>query len=131
MYRQQASFYKRREIQTASPGKIVVMLYDGALKHINIAEDAYRNKNYEQKSDALTKVSDIVTELLGSLNFEKGGEIANRLQSLYVYILQRIIDADINRNMKALSETKQILSELRDAFATITKSHDSIQTQVG
>lgn len=124
MYRQKASFYKQREIQTASPGKIVVMLYDGALKNLNIAENAYRNKNYEQKSNALTKVSDIVSELMGSLNLEKGGEIAERLQSLYVYILQKIIDADINKNMKALEESRRILSELRDAFATITKSSE-------
>jgi len=131
MYRQQASFYKRREIQTASPGKIVVMLYDGALKNLNIAEDAYQNKDYEQKSRALTKVSDIVTELMGSLNFEKGGEIADRLQTLYVYVLQKIVDADINKNMQAIQESRKILSELRDAFATITKSHDSIQAQMG
>jgi len=131
MYRQQASFYKQREIQTASPGKIVVMLYDGALKNLNIAKDAYQNKNFEQKSRALTKVSDIVTELMGSLNFDKGGEIADRLQSLYVYILQKVVDADINKNMEALDESRRILSELRDAFATITKSHDVIQTQVG
>ena len=124
MYRQQASLYKQQEIRTASPGKIIVMLYDGALKNLHIAENAYQEEDYEQKSNALTKVVDIVSELMNSLDLDKGGEIANRLQSLYVYVLQRVLDADMKKDLDALQESRKILSELREAFASISKSSE-------
>lgn len=123
MYHQRVSQYKRQEIQTATPGKLIVMLYDGALKNISAAKDAYHAEDFKRKSDAITKVQDIVMELMNALNLEQGGEIARNLQSLYVYVLQRLLDADTNKNLLALEESRKILSELRDAYAAIVKKN--------
>jgi len=123
MYHQRVSQYKRQEIQTATPGKLIVMLYDGALKNISAAKDAYHAEDFKRKSDAITRVQDIVMELMNALNLEQGGEIARNLQSLYVYVLQRLLDADTNKNLLALEESRKILSELRDAYAAIVKKN--------
>lgn len=125
MYRQHASHYKRQEIQTASPGKIIVMLFDGAIKNLNVAEKAYENKEFEQKSKALTNVQDIVLELMNSLNKQQGGEIATRLESLYSYSLRRLMDADIKKDLNALQEVRSILTEIREAFASIILNRDA------
>ncbi|MCF7802886.1 MAG: flagellar export chaperone FliS [Candidatus Marinimicrobia bacterium] len=131
MYRQYASHYKRQEIQTASPGKIIVLLYDGAIKNLNAAEAAYEAKDYERKSSAITKTQDIIVELMNALNFEQGGEIAERLQSLYTYVMRRLLDADIKKDLKAIDETRNILSELRESFAAIVKNQDGMQAKTG
>jgi len=123
MYRQHASHYKRQEIQTASPGKIVVMLFDGAIKNLNTAEKAYENKDYKQKSTALVKVQDIILELMNALNNKQGGDIAARLESLYSYALRRLIDADLNKDKIAIREVREILSEIREAFAEIVHNN--------
>lgn len=131
MYYQQASHYKRQEIQTASPGKIVVMLLDGAIKNLNAAEQAYEDKDFEGKSAALTKTQDIVMELLNVLNYEQGGDIAKRLNALYTYTLKKLLDADIKKDFSALREVRDILSELREAFATIVNNRNGMQAKTG
>jgi len=126
MYQQHVSHYKRQEIQTASPGKLIIMLYDGALRNLNAAEHAYEAEDYERKAQALSKAQDIVMELMNALNLEQGGVIAKNLESLYVYVLQRLLDADTNKNLRALRETREILSELRDAYASIVNRNETV-----
>ncbi len=130
---QQVAHYKKQEIQTASPGKLIVMLYDGAIKQIDIAIDAYEEQNYEGKVQAISRCRDIILELIGALDFEKGGKIAENLQSLYVYILNRLKAADIERNHQTLAESRRILVDLRGAWDSIVKNRESARalTQTG
>ncbi len=116
---QYASHYKKQAIQTASPGKLIVMLYDGALKNVDMAMQAYKENAYEEKVNAIARSRAIILELIGSLDFERGGEIARNLQSLYVYILNRLSAADMNKDVKSLKEVRSILTQLRDAWITI------------
>ncbi|HKJ68280.1 MAG TPA: flagellar export chaperone FliS [bacterium] len=130
---QQVAHYKKQEIRTASPGKLIVMLYDGAIKQIDIAKDAYEAQDYEGKVQAISRCRDIILELIGALDFEKGGKIAETLQALYVYILNRLKAADMERNHQALIESRTILVDLRGAWDSIVKNRETAQvlTQTG
>jgi len=119
-----ASLYKQQEIQTASPGKIVLMLYDGALKNLSLAEQADQQQDYFQKTESLGKVRSIIVELLNTLDMKQGGEIAHQLQSLYVYSLNQLMTADINQDFDALRNVYSVLNELREAFAIIVNNRE-------
>ncbi|MBW2078046.1 MAG: flagellar export chaperone FliS, partial [Deltaproteobacteria bacterium] len=81
-------------------------------------------KDYEAKSKAFVKTQDIINELLCSLDFEKGGSIAKNLDSLYNYMLRRIIHADVNRDISAIEEVIGMLNELKSAWEDIFYKQD-------
>ncbi|MFH1351130.1 MAG: flagellar export chaperone FliS [Pseudomonadota bacterium] len=116
MYRNGARDYQKTDVMTSDPKRLVLMCYEGAIDNLKIAKQKIAKKEYEGKSKAIVKAQDIISELLCSLNFEKGGEIARNLESLYNYMLRRIIHADVNRDMATIDEIVGILDELRDAW---------------
>jgi len=126
-YQHQVSQYKRQEIQTASPGKLIVMLYDGAIKSVEQATEACHQGNYEQKEKALSKAQDIVLELLGALDIERGGDIARNLQGLYIYIIKRINAGHLTKDLQALEEARRILTDLREAWEEIRRTQEPVR----
>ncbi|MEJ2662919.1 MAG: flagellar export chaperone FliS [Spirochaetia bacterium] len=123
--------YRETQIKTATPGKLIVMLYDGAIKNINLALEKIEKKYqaYEQVSNFIIRAQDIITELMVSINFEKGGEIAKNLFSLYMYMNRKLLDANIKKDQKALEEVKKHLVELRSAWAEIANKAGTEQNQ--
>jgi len=113
--------YKKQEIQTASPRKLIVMLYDGAIRQLDIAEDAQKKQNYQTMVTAISKCRNIILELIGALDFNKGGDIASNLRSLYVYIIQRINTYNNKQDLSGLIEAREILVDLRGAWEEICK----------
>ncbi len=113
--------YKETQIKTATPAKLILMLYDGAIKYINMAVEKIdkKYKAYDEVSNHIIRAQDIVTELIVSINFEKGGEIAKNLFSLYMYMNRRLLEANIKKNSTVLEEVKKLLVELRSAWAEI------------
>jgi flagellar protein FliS len=110
--------YKETQIKTATPGKLVVMLYEGAVKFINLALEhlAQKHAAYDKVSNYIIKAQDIVTELMVSLDFDKGGQIAKNLFGLYLYMNRRLIEANIQKDAGILGEIKKLLTELRAAW---------------
>lgn len=109
--------YKETQILTATPGKLLLMLYDGAIsaveKSVAMIED--RTK-YDKVNANLIKAQEIVGELLSSLNLEVGGELAKTLQSLYVYVLRRLMEGNFKKEKAPLEEVLQYLKELRESW---------------
>jgi flagellar protein FliS len=120
--------YKQNQVMTADPLNLVVMCYNGAISNLKIAKAKMEEQKYEEKANALKKFLDILSELIASLNFEKGGEIATNLNAIYAYIFRRVSDAGIEKDTKALDEAIGILEELRDAWEEI--SHPKPRTEV-
>ena len=125
--------YKETQIKTATQGKLIVMLYDGAIKYINraIENNAKKYKDFDKVSNSIIRAQDIITELMASLDFEKGGEIAKNLFSLYVYINKQLLEANISKDCKPLNQVKQYLMELRSAWVEITNKNQTDQGQAG
>jgi flagellar protein FliS len=111
--------YQQTNIMTADPKRLVIMCYEGAISNLKIAKEKYLSCEYEAKAKALQKAQDIINELLCALDFEKGGQIARNLQSLYDYMNYRITTADTKKDLKAFDEVICMLEDLKAAWEEI------------
>ena len=118
-YAQQSTRYREMEILSASPGQLVVILYDHLLASLRRARLAIEGNNVEQRVAYLDKSRAAVTELLVTLDQAKGGAIATNLSSLYSWILSELLDIGMRPDVHRLDKVIGIAGELRDAFAQI------------
>lgn len=117
--------YKQTSIETASPEKLILMLYDGAIKFINQAKIYMDEKNIEETNKALIKTQNIISELIIGLNMDTG-EIARNLYNLYDYFQRRLVEANTKKDTHILDEVLGYLEELRDTWAeAVTKLKSS------
>lgn len=116
--------YKEVEIETASGLKLVVMLYSGALRFLNIAKEGIGQRKLDVANNNIIKAQDIVSELMTSLNFE-AGEIAHNLYSLYIYINRRLLEANIEKNAEIINEVIRLLTTLKEAWEELLKTQKS------
>jgi len=121
---QQTKSYKKLQVETASPIGLVVMLYDRAIVLLNKAKKEINEKQYEAKGHTLDKASDIILELLTTLDKDKGGEIATSLTNLYNFILREITDANSSLKTKHLDNACKILSELRESWESVKDNRE-------
>ena len=113
--------YKETQVTTANQGKLIVMLYDGAIKFLNIAIDNMASpKTYDVANTNLIKAQDIITELLLSLNLNEGGEISQNLFNLYMYFKKQLLDANIAKDPEIIKPVVANLKSLRDAWDHIS-----------
>jgi flagellar protein FliS len=105
---------------SASPHKLIVMLYDGALAAIKSAASHMAAGNIAEKGAAISKALDIINNgLRASLDKKAGGEIASNLDSLYVYMTERLLTANLQNKLSLLDEVQTLLADLRDAWTQI------------
>ncbi|MGR3292463.1 MAG: flagellar export chaperone FliS, partial [Candidatus Scalindua sp.] len=116
--------YKKMQVDTATPIGLVLMLYDRAIVLLNKAKNEISEKQLEAKGYSLDKATDIVFELLTTLDKDKGGEIASSLANLYNFVLREIADANADLNTKALDNAIKILSELRESWRIINENEE-------
>ena len=113
--------YQTDAAMTATPGGLVLMLFDGALAAIARSEAALLStggRDLELAHKELTRAQDIVSELQVSLDHEVGGQISASLSSLYLFCTEQLIAANLAKDPAPLPAVSRILSELRSAFAT-------------
>ncbi len=129
----QLNAYKETSIKTASSGKIVLMLYDEAMKQMDIAGEQMESKpkNLDSINSAIIKSQEVITELMVSLDFEKGGEIAKNLFSLYMYFNKELMDANVKKDPRPVKSVRKMVSELRGAWAEIIKNPNPSSNQAG
>jgi|SaaInl4_135m_RNA_FD_contig_123_15497_length_1300_multi_4_in_0_out_0_1 flagellar secretion chaperone FliS len=121
-YQSQMNQYKRMKFETASPEMLILMLYDGAIKNIIQAQSMIYDKNQiEVCSNALIKAQNIITELMVSLNFDIGGDIAKNLFNIYEYVNYTLAQANINKNDDNLEVVLQMLKDLRGTWQEVIK----------
>lgn len=120
--------YKEASVKTASQGKLVVMLYEEAVKQLENSIEMIDDGNkieatkIENFGNALQKVEDIITELEVSLDMERGGEIAKNLMSLYVFFNKQLLEATISHDKKIITSIKDQMATLRDAWIQAANS---------
>ncbi len=115
------SAYKETRIKTASGGKLILMIYDEAIRQLNIAQEDLENDSYklDNVSNSIIKAQDLITELIVSLDFDKGGEIASSLFSLYMFFNQQLMDANFNKDIELLKKVRTYLTDLRSAWTEV------------
>ena len=119
MYQKVANTYQQANLFTANPIRLIIMCYDGAIGSLRLARQYYLAKDYEAKAKALQKAMDIIHELNGSLDMEKGGAIAANLRSLYLYMIRILMEGDIKKDVTMFSEVIRMLEELESAWKEI------------
>jgi len=110
--------YRENSIMTASPEQLVVMLYDGAGRFLRQAEGSMIDGSWLQASEKLSRAEAIIDELLATLDLD-AGEVADRLQSIYVFCKTRLIEARIERDSVRVDQVARLLSELREAWSQV------------
>ncbi|MCJ7618399.1 MAG: flagellar export chaperone FliS [Desulfobacterales bacterium] len=117
--------YRKTNVTTADPKRLVLMCYEGAISNLKIAREKYASKEYEAKAKAVQKAQDIITLLMQSLDFEGGGKIAVSLEALYNYMLRRLIDGDVKKDTKIIDEVIYLLEELESAWKEIFRTSEN------
>ncbi len=128
-YRQYSNVYQKAAVSTVDQRKLIVLLYDGAIKFLTIAVNRIESGDSYEAHTNLVRGKSIVAELLASLNLEQGGEIAANLQRLYAYIFSELIDANIERNTSRVESVIEMLKDLRDAWKSLEPSKSAGQEQ--
>ena len=111
--------YRESSVLSASPEQLVVMLYDGAIRFLRQTQAAYGEGAWQHGSDRMQRAEAIVDELLATLDMEAGGEVAQRLQAIYVFCKKHLIEARLERSTDKIAAVIRLLSDLRDAWAQI------------
>ena len=120
MDKERISSYRETQIKTASKGKLVVLLYDGLIRFLDIALENLPKKRYDLVNENLLKAQDIVSELMMSLNFE-AGDISNKLLSIYSFFNSKLIEGNIKKEQAPIAFVRRMSSDLRDAWNEISK----------
>jgi flagellar protein FliS len=113
--------YRETQIKTATPGRLIIMLYDGAVTSLNIAIEILEKNEHklDTVSNNVIKAQDIISELMVSLDFEKGGEIAKNLFNIYMYMNRELLSGNIKKDVEPLKNVRKFLMELREAWNEI------------
>jgi flagellar secretion chaperone FliS len=125
MYCNGIQSYRKTNVITSDPGRLIIMCYEGAIDSLKLAKEKAQEKDHEKKAKAIIKAQEIIDELLCSLDLEKGSTIASNLSSLYNYMLRRIIHGDVNRDMSAIDEVIGMLNELLSAWREVALKPES------
>lgn len=125
-----AKTYRANAVLTASPGQLVLMLFDGALKAMGAAREAFDRpegdpRRIEAIHQQLQKAQDIIAELQNGLNMEAGGEFAQTLWRLYDYHNRRLFEANMRKQVAPVIEVEELVRQLRDAWAEMLMKQDS------
>ena len=108
--------YRRNEISTSSQGRLIIMMYEGAIKFASMAIQSIDKGDSVRQGEYINKTHDIINELSLALDLKKGGEVALRLESLYQYILSQLTLANIKSDREALKTVIKILGPLSEAW---------------
>jgi len=130
-YNNALSTYKETRIKTASQGQLIIMLYGEAVRQLDLALDLLEVNDTGKKdpgkiekiSKAVVKTQEIVAELMVSLDFEQGGDIAKNLFSLYTWFNRELMEANINQDKRRISSVRYLIDELRGAWQEIAASN--------
>lgn len=108
--------YQKTSIQTASKEELILMLYNGAIRYTNNAIELLEQKNIPDASKNICRAQAIIVELLNSLNFEVGGEIAKNLEYLYSVMVDNLTISNFEHTVDPLKLNLQILDRLKGAW---------------
>ncbi|HNS20098.1 MAG TPA: flagellar export chaperone FliS [Sedimentisphaerales bacterium] len=112
--------YQQVAVTTQSKGRLIVMLYDGAIKFLKLAIKELEAGNYAAKGQYINRAHDILNELNGVLDMDNGGEIAQNLRSLYMFMNRRLRQANTKRDPQMIREVIALMEELNQGWKTVT-----------
>lgn len=113
--------YQEHSISTQSRGRLIVMLYEGAIKFLRQALEDLEQNDFASKGRNIARAQDILFELNTVLDMENGGEIAQNLRSLYNFMMRHLMQANVRKDPHMIKEVISLLEELNHGWRTISQ----------
>lgn len=114
--------YTKVDVETASQGKLIVMLFNGAIQRAEEAKRQLARGKIEGVHNNLVRAQEIVAELRGALNMQAGGEIAANLDRVYEYCQHLLITANLRKDATPIDECVEALTSMRDTWQELFKN---------
>lgn len=111
--------YQQTSVTTAKPDKILLMLYEGCLKFIRIAKSKIEEKKIAEKGKNISKALAIISELINTLDHEIGGQLSRDLEALYMFMMDKLIEANLNNRIEDLETVERIMMTLHEAWVDV------------
>lgn len=109
--------YKQNTVSSATPEELTLMLYDGAIKFMNIGKYSIEDKDIERTHSSLMRAQDIINELNYSLNMDY--DISKEMRDLYDFVLSKLVDANIKKDIAAIDDALEIVRGMRDTWKEV------------
>ena len=119
MQRNPYAEYRNSQVMTASPAELTLMLYDGAIKFVNIAHDAIEKGEIEKANTNIQKASNVIEELQSTLNHKYA--VAEDFDNVYKYIRDRLLWANMRKDNEILEQAKDAINQMRDTWKEVMR----------
>ncbi len=113
--------YQQSSVKTATADRLILMLYDGAVSFLARAETAMEAGDFEEANSLIIRSQNIVSELMSSLDFQRGGQIAKDLYRIYEYLNYRLVQANIKKDPTISAEVRGLVAQLREAWEAASR----------
>lgn len=123
-YNKAAMQYQKNAIQTASPAKLTLMLFDGAIKFSNLALEGIREGNIEKAHNNIIKVQNIIVEFRVTLDFKY--PVAKEFDKVYDYIYRRLVEANMKKDEAIMEEVLRHIRTMRDTWKEVMKLNNAV-----
>jgi len=120
--------YLKNEIEGATKGKLILLLYDGAIKFLRQANKYIELKDIPNSHQNIIKAENIIYELMSTLNMD-AGEIAENLLQLYDFMVWQLIEANKEKNSEKIDSVIRLLTDLREAWKVIVEKEQEIESE--
>ena len=114
--------YQKTQVTTAKPEKILLMLYEGAIKFNKLSIVKMKEKNIAEKGKNISKTLAIISELMNTLDHEKGGQLAADLENLYMFMMDKLIEANMHNRVEELEVVERLLITLHTAWQDVVNN---------
>jgi len=115
------SAYKETSVLTSDSLSLVLMLYEEGIRYLKEALEAYEKRDYEKKAERLIYGMEVISELLASLDLEKGGEIAKNLRDIYTFMLRELLLFDAEEKPERIKGVIDMLQQLKESYEEVKK----------
>jgi flagellar protein FliS len=122
MYNNPYKAYQKTQVMTSRPDKILLLLYEGAIRFTKMAAVKIREKNIPEKGKYISKALGILSELMNTLDHEKGGRLAADLENLYMFMMDKLIDANVRNLAEECDAVEQLLTTLYSAWKDVIEN---------
>lgn len=108
--------YKNNSVNYASKDQLLLMLVDGAVKFSKMGRQAIIDNNVKKAHDSIIRTQDIFYELMATLDVSKGGNWAQGLMNIYDFIVRRLMEANIKKDINIMDEVIPLIQDVRDTW---------------
>lgn len=123
--------YRKSAVNSASPLRLVVMLYDGALRFMEATKHAMKEGDLYRQNENCQKAQNIVAELMASLDMARGGEMAQNLFALYTFVYDRLVQANVEDSTVYLEQAQKVMSDLRESWVALEAQQGLVGSGAG